>query len=260
MAVLSTYVLTVYILGIPYTRTTFLGSVFIPVIILPVFIISDYRQKLKIIKTNRMLVSVINEKNQLIHEVHHRVRNNLAIILSILHLQDQKSRYRNDPEYSRISFERRIQTMSLVYNLILKSPGLDSMNLKQFLLEQQDYITDILENPYIQVELVTDPENISVSLANAVPVGLIISEICINSFQHAFSGSGTGKITVRAVCSNSETVLTIRDNGAGIPRELLPYPPATIGLNLVAALADQIKGSYSIENENGTVFTMVYRN
>ncbi len=258
-SVLLAYILT-SLFTIPFTSMVALRAFLIPLFILPFFIIPNYKQKKKIIETNLLLKEMVDEKDRLIHEVHHRVKNNLSIVLSLLHLQEQKTLYKINPEYSRLNFERRIQTMSLVYDHILKSANLATVNLKDFLLDQRDSIIDFVKNPYIQIKLDTEPNNLTVSLANAIPVGLIISEICMNSFQHAFPGKNEGKIIIKAMSLGSSTSLTIEDNGIGISHEFISNSQDTIGLNLVAALVDQVGGNYKIKNKSGTVFNLVYTN
>lgn len=260
LSVSLTYIISTFLFDIPFTKIALLSSIIIPLLILPLFIIPNYKQKKKVIKTNRLLVKMVDEKNLLIHEVHHRVKNNLSIVLSLLHLQNQRPLYKTDLEYSRLNFERRIQTMSLVYDLILRSSNLATMNLRDFLLEQRDFIIDLIKNPYIHIDLITEPGNLTVSFANAIPIGLIISEICINAYQHAFPNRNKGKIRIKAISTGASTTLTIEDDGIGIPSNVSSGSTDTIGLNLVTALSDQVKGKYDIKNNNGTIFTLVYNN
>ncbi len=258
LSVIFVYVCSL-ICKVPYTITALFYSVVTPMVILPFFVIPNFMQKKKIINTNKILTELVDERNMLLYEVHHRVKNNLSIILSLLHLQHQKSFYVQNPEYSLLNFERRIQTMSLVYDLILRSSDLATMNLRDFLHKQRDLIVDIAKNPYIHIDLVTEPENLTVCLKNAIPVGLIISEICTNAFQHAFPGRNTGKIIITAVRKELSTVLTIMDDGIGILSEEFSDFADTIGLLLVDALSEQVQGKYTLKNSSGTVFTLVYK-
>ena len=160
------------IIGIPFTKTKLLISTVIPSVILPIFVIPNYKQKKQVIESNRLLRESLVEKSILVQEVHHRVKNNLSIILSLLHLQKQTPLCKENTEYCLSNFERRVQTISLAHAHILDSPDFSTLNISNFIQEQHELINLLVDNPYRQIKFHIDPINVKITLENAVPIGL----------------------------------------------------------------------------------------
>ena len=243
---------------VPFTRVKLILSLTIPTLVLPFFIIPAYIQKKIVFQTKQELKQSLEEKTELVREVQHRVKNNLSIILSLLHLQKQSPRCRNN--FSILNFERRVQTISLAHEHILNSPNYSSLELSEFIQAQKDNIIMFVDNPYRQIEYNLVPDIVRIKLANAVPIGLIISELFINSLQHAFDGRDEGKISIRIIESDSDTILTFEDDGIGISEKTIRDHSKTIGLTLISILVDQIKGKFDFQNNSGTKFTLRFKN
>jgi len=259
LSVIITYIIHL-IVHHPFTIYKLYKSITIPALVLPFFIIPNYKQKKAVFLAKEELNRSLIEKTELVQEVHHRVKNNLSIILSLLHLQKQTSLYKENTELCLQNYERRVRTISLVHEHILKSPNYSSMNLKDFIQEQKDILIPLVDNPYKQIELDIAPGQFKIKLANAVSIGLIICELVMNSYQHAFLDREKGKVKIRVVESDQNTIFTFKDNGIGISEDSISGDTDTIGMTLISILVDQIKGKFKFKNTDGTKFTLIFQN
>jgi len=185
-------------------------------------------------------------KEALLREVHHRVKNNLAVICSLFYLQ---STHTQDEETVQIfrDMENRVHSMALVHESLYRSENLARINFAEY---AQVLATDILsahENPSFPVSLKSDLEPVIMSADLAVPCALILNELISNAFKHGFpeGASGDIKLTLRSG-SEGTCLLSVEDTGIGIPVGLEVNTNKSLGLRLVRSLTHQIRGSFEL--------------
>jgi len=195
----------------------------------------------------------MNEKEILLQEIHHRVKNNLQVISSLLNLQAahiEDERATAELEEAR----RRIHTIASIHENLYGAENLTVINLQKYL----DRLTsDILcsfqrDTASISCELGIDEIELPIDIA--MPCGLIVNELVSNALRHALPGTGTGRIRVTLRQEDGEITLAVRDNGIGLPSGLDAGNTGTLGLQLVRTLTKQLKGSISINETKGTEF------
>ena len=218
----------------------------------------DARTK-ELLKTNNDLKRSLDEKDILLSEIHHRVKNNLQIISSLLRLH---SSYTSNTESQEIFGEcsQRIESMALLYEKIYGSHNLSEIELEEYL---NDLVIGLLssygiKNDRISVNINT--HSISLDIDSIVPCSLIMQELISNSVKHAFPNSSDGVINVSLKSSNGnrENIeLKISDNGVGLPKDWSLLQTDTLGLQLVKRLSeDQLKGKINVDRIGGTCFTV----
>lgn len=213
-------------------------------------IIRDISRR-KIIE-NRLKDS-LKEKRVLLKEIHHRVKNNLQIISSILHLQAR----RLDDDKALEKFDEcqtRIQAMALVHTKLYQSDELDRLDLGEFLKSLMSYLSRLFspQAEGVEVSIVTNP--VVINLDKAIPCSLLVNELFSNALKHAFPNQEKGKISILLEGDNTHFTLTIKDNGVGLPDSILLDKPNTLGLILVQSLTEQLNGDLKINRESGTEF------
>jgi len=199
--------------------------------------------------------SSLKEKEILLGEIHHRVKNNMQIISSLLKLQSSKI---NDEKQVDIfkNAENRIRTMSLIHETLYQSKDFANVDFNGYVKSISNYLlrSYIVISGAIKLNL--EIEDITLGLDHAIPCGLIINELVSNSLKHAFPKGREGeiKIALRTI-NDHEVELTVSDDGVGIPREIDMGNPETLGLELVQILAEnQLDGTLELERDGGTEF------
>jgi two-component sensor histidine kinase len=185
-------------------------------------------------------------KEALLREVHHRVKNNLAVICSLFYLQ---STHTKDVETVQIfhDMENRVHSMAPVHESLYRSENLAPINFAEY---AQALTTDILsshESPDVPVRLQTELEPVIMSVDLAVPCGLILNELISNPFKHGFPNGASGEIKVKLQRGNEGTcTLSVEDSGAGISADLDVNGNKSLGLRLVRSLTQQIPGVFEL--------------
>lgn len=199
----------------------------------------------------------LKEKEQLLKEVHHRVKNNLQIISSLLNLQ---SEFVDDEKFLALIREskNRITSMSLIHEMLYSSKNLSQINFKEYIetLYHSIYSTFITKDFKIDIKLKVDPE-IHFEIDTMIPIGLILNEIITNSLKYAFPNK-KGRISFKAEKQAKNLILTISDNGIGIPPNFDYHKSKSLGLQLIYLLADQIDAQISLDLEQGTKFILQF--
>jgi len=203
------------------------------------------------------LLSSLKEKTMLLQEVHHRVKNNLQIISSLLNLQSQ---YFDDQE-SLDKFNdmrNRIKAIAMVHERLYKSDDIKHANFIEYIesivsLLQESYGNDIIIN--LNTEEV---KNTKIPIERAIPCGLIINEIVTNSMKHAFSNQNVTNptIDIEIKLDDHGTRMVIADNGKGLPSDFNIKQSESLGLELVCSLVDQLDGNIDVNGKNGTTFIL----
>jgi PAS domain S-box-containing protein len=203
--------------------------------------------------------AALAEKVVLLKEVHHRVKNNLQVICSLLDLQ---SDYILD-EQSRNSFREsqdRIRSMALVHERLYESQDFASIDFAAYIRDLSSHLfTSYLADPG-RITLNIDVAGIAMGIDKAIPCGLIINELVSNALKHAFPDNLSGEISIRfSVDEDDWITLTVVDTGVGIPPGLDFKNTGSLGLQLVNMLTRQLNGQISMENSTGTAFTIRFQ-
>lgn len=191
------------------------------------------------------------QKMVMLKEIHHRVKNNLAIVISLLSMQ---MRQVTDPDLKRIisDIEMRIRSMALIHEHLYRSEDLDKIRLHEYLRSLTTIVLSSFSSPQILLE--TDFEPMDVSIETALPIGLITNELLTNSIKYAFSDNKAGTIKVRLNKTNGSISLSISDNGKGLPAGFIIDDQKTLGMFIIKLLVEQLNGTLTIECTNGTSF------
>lgn len=201
----------------------------------------------------QQLKTSLKEKDILLTEIHHRVKNNLAIISGLLELQSGNVESTQIKDVLADSIYR-IKAIALLHEKIYQSENLTSINIGDYLSEFIKAISEYYakKDKLIQVDLKI-PETF-VSLPSAIPLGLIVNELITNAYKHAFKGRDKGKIMVELNSSSQTYILTIRDDGVGLPDDVLTGKTKKLGMTLLHGMINQLKGKLEINRNNGTAF------
>jgi PAS domain S-box-containing protein len=204
------------------------------------------------IKTETQLHNSLREKEILLREIHHRVKNNLQTITSLLDLQAESLK---DAE-SRKAFkssQSRIRSMALIHERLYKSENLESIKAREYVQHLIEYLEGTYQTSDSNIEIKTDVANLFLNLDTAIPCGLIINELASNAMKYAFKKNKRGKVLVSLQKqAENKLILQVTDNGMGIPSEVTLENSSTLGLQLVSLLSKQINGNLKIDRTNGT--------
>jgi PAS domain S-box-containing protein len=195
----------------------------------------------------------------LLKEIHHRVKNNLQIVSSMLNLQ---SEYFRDPRTVELLAEsqNRIRSISLIHDMLYRSNDLSRVNLGEYIESLTAHLVRSFGNERSKIDLRIRAENIVLGLDTAIPCGLIINELVSNSLKYAFPDGRKGLITVDLESQDGGTyALAVRDNGVGFPAGLDFRKTTTLGLQLVGMFVEQLDGVMSMHNKQGTEFRITFK-
>ena len=199
----------------------------------------------------------LQEKNILLKEIHHRVKNNMQVISSMLNLQ---SEYINDEKYYALFKEcqHRVKSMALVHELLYQSKDLAKVDFKEYI----NNLARILFRSYEAcgaVDLQVNVDDIILELDAAIACGLILNELLSNALKHAFPNGRRGTIRVDLRRNNGECVLVVEDNGIGFSKDINFRETTSLGLQLVTSLTEQLEGSIELNsNDGGSEFRITF--
>ncbi|MCR9132230.1 MAG: PAS domain-containing protein [bacterium] len=211
------------------------------------------------IKENeKSLNQSLNEKEQLISELHHRVKNNLAVISSMIQLQ-ALTEQQPDVQIKLIEGVNRIKSMAIVHDIVYQKEKFDSYSIEDGIIDLVKSVIETLGNgDEFEINYSIDTQ-IS-SIQQAIPVALILTEIVSNVVKHAYADETIPKkIDISLSEEAAEITLTVRDYGKGIPEDVTESNRNTIGISIISALTTQLEGSFSFEQtEPGTRFQLSF--
>jgi PAS domain S-box-containing protein len=196
----------------------------------------------------------LSEKVVMLKEIHHRVKNNLQIISSLLELQAYQ--IKDDATRSLFSdSQSRVKSMALIHERIYKSSDLANIDYNIYLQELVDYLFDSYGNENVSYTI--DSDSITMSIDNAIPCGIIINELVSNSLKHAFPDGRKGIISISLKQNRKKVTLIVSDDGIGMAPNMDIRKSTSLGLELVNALVQQLNAKITLETNNGTTFTIV---
>ena len=202
------------------------------------------------------LKNSLGEKEALLKEVHHRVKNNLAIITSLLNMQSATLKEESMVALLREA-ENRVRSMAAIHEQLYQSDDLGAIDFRAYADRLVGRLLRTFSPP--GVNYVLDINDIYLEIANAIPCGLIVNELVTNALKYAFPDRHHGSIHIGLVETPGDMCqLTVRDDGAGIPTAVLAEHSSTLGLKLVTLLAQQLGGTAEIRADAGTVCTVTF--
>ncbi len=216
-------------------------------------IIHDITERLE---AEQKLQTSLKEKEVLLKEVYHRVKNNLTVVAGLLSLQARFIKSREDASMFEET-KARIQAMGRVHQQLYQSERLSSIDLNIYLKDLAGSLAASYNTP--GVATVVDVEQINLGLDQAIPCGLIVNELLSNCYKYAFHGRGSGKVVVTGRRVNDNRIsLSVSDDGVGLPESVDVSGLKSLGLSLVMMLSDQIDGKLTIGRAGGTTFTLEF--
>ena len=210
-------------------------------------------------QAEKRLTASLHEKDVLLQEVHHRVKNNMQIISSMLRLQFRNTKDEHlDSLMSEL--QQRIHTMSLVHEKLYQSTSLSHIDLPDFISHLSQELLSSFGVSADQVSLKLDLEPMTLDVNCIIPCGLIINELITNSLKYAFAEERKGGIEIRLKMQENQRVfLSVCDDGPGIPEETNWEHSQSTGMRLIHILSEQLKGEYTLKNDDGTCFELIFR-
>lgn len=212
------------------------------------------REKSAQIEEQQVLIEdSLKEKDALIREVHHRVKNNLQIISSLFYLQAKKIK---DPAALEAIKEGqlRVQIMSVIHQKLYQNEQLDLINFRLYISELAEQILESQKRSDLNVKLNIQADSVPISVDKAVPIGLIVNELITNSLKHGFEGLYSGTINIRIYLNENIAHLVYMDDGNGVTDIENLEKGNTLGMRLIRLFTNQLDGKMDIHSEKGIVF------
>ncbi len=225
-------------------------------------LIKEQNKKLKDEITKRKIIEkelkdTLKEKDFLMQEIHHRVKNNLQIISSLLNLQLKQTE--DNKTHSILTDSRnRIQSLALIHEKIYQSENLNEFNLSTYINTLSvNIFRSFMNNASMRTLNVDIKNDCYADLDICIPCGLVINEIITNSIKHAFPENQKGIISLTLESDKNTLNIIVSDNGIGIPKDIIVEESKSLGLHLIKLLTiSQLKGKMDINTENGTKFNI----
>lgn len=248
-------------------RSVFIGSVVVLILFLA-FLYNSFRikkkknealeiQRQQINEQNELNKKMLIEKEWLLKEIHHRVKNNLQIVISLLNTQ---SAYldNEDALMAIQNSQHRMHAMSLIHQKLYQSDNLANIDMSWYIYELISYMKECF-NTDNKIHFVLDTEKVCLDVAKAVPLGLIINEAINNAIKYAFPSNRKGEVIISLKkIENNDYKLIIADNGVGLPEDFHDTERDSLGMNLMMGLTDQIDGNFEMKNDNGLKITITF--
>ncbi|BAY25180.1 two-component sensor histidine kinase [Calothrix sp. NIES-2100] len=206
----------------------------------------------------------LTEKEVLLKEIHHRVKNNLGIVSSLLQMQCRRTQDSQAIAILRDS-QNRIASIALVHEKLYRSEDLANIDFAEYLPDLTTHLFDSYNIRSDSVQLNIQVENVSLDIETAIPCGLIINELVSNALKYAFPDNRPGKIQLHlyqevkfSLDKQHNLILIVRDNGVGLPTDFERNQTKTLGITLVYGLVKQLKGCIEIHSQQGTEFKITF--
>lgn len=208
------------------------------------------------VELEKALELSLKEKEVLLREIHHRVKNNMQVISSLLNLQ---AHFLNRPEFTAVikDCQNRIRSMALIHEHLYKFGQLSRINFAEYLNRLLIHLYNVHRVDQRQVEIELDCQPVEIEIGLAIPLGLMANELISNCFKHAFPGGRKGKVKVSLEKAGDSLRLEISDTGIGLPQEMSLEQNTTFGFQLISLLKDQIGAEVKIDKSGGTRFSIL---
>ncbi|MEM7038640.1 MAG: sensor histidine kinase [Bacteroidota bacterium] len=222
------------------------------------FLFRSRRDRRQISDQNTQLDAALREKETLLKEIHHRVKNNLQIISNILEFQS----YTLDDDRMRavtIEGQNRVKSMAMIHKRLYESDTLRKIPFQQYLEDLSGSLAETYRKPGQNIETKVESADIALEIDTAVPLGLIVNELLTNSFKYAFEGRSKGNVRLGVSRVEGGYRLSVEDDGVGMPEGFDPRKSDSLGLDLVLGLARQLDGKAELVAGEGTHWRVDFR-
>jgi len=195
------------------------------------------------------------QKDLLLREVHHRVKNNLQVVHSLLDLQAMKVK---DPEVVSAlrDSQNRVRSMSLIHQTLYQSTNVAQVDFNQFLSELMVGLTEAYRSATGRVDIHMQAEDVRLPINEAIPCGLIINELVSNALKHGFADGRSGSIWIKLQQDGKHVTVQVENDGAAIPEEHDLRRSGSLGLQLVNLFTRQLRGTLEVHRANPVSFTI----
>jgi PAS domain S-box-containing protein len=200
----------------------------------------------------------LKEKTILLQEIHHRVKNNLQIIASLLNLQSRRIKDKEALEMFQAT-RKRVFSMALVHERLYKSKDFARVDFRKYIKEMTVHLLSFHRDKMEKVRFEKDIKKTIIDINKAVPLGLILNELITNALKHAFPKNREGKIKIKFNKKGSRYDLMISDDGIGFPKDLDFRKAESMGLTLITSLVNQIDGEIELDRSKGTSFKIIFK-
>lgn len=208
-------------------------------------------------QADEQIKASLKEKEVMLREIHHRVKNNMQIILSLLRIQSRTVADKETREVFKQS-QNRIRSMALIHEALYKSGDLAHIDFADYISRMTTHLLSIYREDLGHVEVKQEAEGVFLDINKAIPCGLIISELVSNSLKHAFPERREGNVLIRMTMNKGKNELVVKDDGIGFPAGLNFRKTETLGLQLVTDLVLQVSGSIQLKRTEGTEFIVKF--
>jgi two-component sensor histidine kinase/HAMP domain-containing protein len=209
-------------------------------------------------KAESKLIISLKEKEVLLKEIHHRVKNNLQVVSSLLYLQSKKTQHAQTLEMLNES-QNRIKSMALIHEKLYQSKDIGRIDFSEYVESLISHLSRSYGSHLKMVKVNVEIKNVFLSIDKAIPCGLIINELVSNCMKYAFPDQRNGEIQIEMKAQDGRVNMGVYDNGIGFPKDLDVNKTETLGLQLVNALAAQLGGNIVLDRDKGTQFTIFFK-
>ncbi len=215
------------------------------------FDITDRKEKEAVIEAS------LKEKEVLLKEIHHRVKNNMAVISGLLELQAMNA---SDDELHDLLRESqlRIQSMAMVHEKLYQTESFSNLDFNEYVKQLVEIIERSVDVPTSDITVAFNLKQINLSITKAIPAALIINEVVVNCYKHAFPEDHAGQINIELRQEEENAHVAISDNGVGLPDDFDLQRQQSLGIKLIQTLSNQLEGTMSLQSENGTHFNITF--
>jgi PAS domain S-box-containing protein len=210
-------------------------------------------------RTEEQIKASLKEKETLLQEIHHRVKNNMQIISSLLNLQAKQTK---DNDFVRMvkASQSRIRSMALIHDNLYRSQDLSRINFSEYIRALTVQILQFNQVDSNLIQLKMNLEDVFLDIQTAIPSGLILNELITNSLKHAFPDGRGGEIMIELhTLAEHSFQIIVTDNGVGIPKDQDISHSTTMGLQIVTSLLNQLEGTMELKGEGGTTVKIVFK-
>ncbi len=211
-----------------------------------------------IYRNQRSKAKSLEEKEALLKEIHHRVKNNLQVISSLLNMQ---SRGVEDEQMQEVIKEgqSRVRAMSLIHQKLYQTENLTEIDFQEYIQQLLDQLQTLYQNDAVDVSNAVNAEGVRLDIDTAIPLGLILNELISNAYKYAFEGTDQGRIEINLERLDKDQLqLEVRDNGRGLPTDFNLDGIKSLGLKLVNILTKQLQGTLNFTSDSGTSFRITF--
>ncbi|MBO6536246.1 MAG: PAS domain S-box protein [Balneolaceae bacterium] len=200
----------------------------------------------------------LKEKEVLLAEVHHRVKNNLAVITGLLELQSYASDNYHAQKVLKDS-QMRVKSIALVHEKLYQNDNLSEVNVSSYMEELITSVKRAIGSRDDHISIEMDIDNLTLPVTQAIPCGLLVNEIVTNSYKHAFKGLDEGLIEVSLKTKGEFVQITVQDNGVGFDQENYTKPGLSLGMKLIRTLSKQLRASTEVRSKDGTSYSIEFK-